>query len=114
MYLIFDSGESDLSVNVSAEAVSATVISLKWDHLRACGPVSHLSVKFSVKYTAVFSAASDITDRTGELIVTSTEAMLTGLTPYTNYSITVAVVNEMGNVGPYSYPTTNRTLEDGK
>ena len=98
-------------MNVTAEAESSTVISVQWDHLRACSPVGHLSVKFSMKYTAVFSAASD---RTGELIVTSTEAMLTGLTPYTNYSIIIAVVNEMGNVGPYSYPTTNRTLEDGK
>ncbi|CAI8021983.1 Protein sidekick-2 [Geodia barretti] len=106
------SGTSELSVNVTAEAVSSTVISVQWDHLRACSPVSHLSVKFSVKYTAVFSAVSEVINQTGELIVTSTEAMLTGLTPYTNYSITVAVVNEMGNVGPYSYPTTNRTLED--
>jgi hypothetical protein len=109
---IFKLGTSDLSVNVTAEAVSSTVISVQWDHLRACSPVSDLSDKFSVKYTAVFSAASEVINQTGELIVTSTEAMLTGLTPYTNYSITVAVVNEMGNVGPYSYPTTNRTLED--
>ena len=108
------SGTSDLSVNVTAEAESSTVISVQWDHLRACGPVSHLSVKFSVKYTAVFSAASEVINQPGEINVSSTEAMLTGLTPYTNYSITVAVVNEMGNVGPYSYPTTNQTLEDGK
>ncbi|CAI8054367.1 Protein sidekick-2 [Geodia barretti] len=106
---IFKLGTSDLSVNVTAEAVSSTVISVQWDHLRPCGPVSHLSVKFSVKYTAV---PSEVINQTEELIVTSTEAMLTGLTPYTNYSITVAVVNEMGNVGPYSYPTTNQTLED--
>ena len=101
-------------MNVTAEAVSSTVISVQWDHLRACGPVIHLSVKFSVKYTAVFSAASEVINQTGEIIVSLTEAMLTGLTPYTNYSITVAVVNEMGNAGPYSYSTTNRTLEDGK
>ena len=100
-------------MNVTAEAVSSTVISVQWDHLSACSPVSHLSVKFSVKYTALSSVASDIINRSGELLVTSTEATLTGLTPYTNYSFTVAVVNEMGNVGPYSYPTTNRTLEDG-
>jgi hypothetical protein len=104
-----------ISVNVSAEAVSSTVISVQWDHLSACSPVSHLSVKFSVKYSAVFSAASELINQIGQLIiVSSTEAMLTGLTPYTNYSITVAVVNEMGNVGPYSYPITNQTLEDGK
>ena len=101
-------------MNVTAEAESSTVISVQWDHLRACSPVSHPSVKFSVMYAAVFSAASEVIDRTGELFVSSTEAMLTGLTPYTNYSITVAVVNEMGNVGPFSYPITYQTLEDGK
>ena len=106
-YYHFDSGESDLSVNVTAEAVSSTVISVQWDHLRACGPVSDLSDKFSVKYTAMFSADS-------EVLIATSEAALTGLTPYTNYFITVAVVNEMENVGPYSYPITNRTLEDGK
>ena len=107
-------GTSDLSVNVTAEAESSTVISVQWDHLRACGPVSHLSVKFSVKYTAVFSAASEVINQPGELIVSSTKAMLTGLTPFTNYSIIVAIVNEMGNVGPFSYPITYQTLEDGK
>ena len=95
-------------MNVTAEAESSTVISVQWDHLRACGPVSHPSVKFSVMYTVVFSEVRNQTEET------TTEAMLTGLTPYTNYSITVAVVNEMGNVGPFSYPITYQTLEDGK
>ena len=97
-------------MNVTAEVVSSTVISVQWDHLKACSPVSDLSFKFSVKYTAVFSAASEVIN---ELFVSLTEAMLTGLTPYTNYSITVAVVNEMGNVGPYSYPITMQCDEDG-
>ena len=39
---------------------------------------------------------------------------LTGLTPFTSYSIQVAAVNEEGNVGLYSEPVTRRTLEGRK
>ncbi|CAI8006933.1 hypothetical protein GBAR_LOCUS4976, partial [Geodia barretti] len=45
------SGISETFALELAEAVSSTVISVQWDHLRACSPVSHLPVKFSVKYT---------------------------------------------------------------
>ncbi|CAI8019279.1 Neuronal cell adhesion molecule, partial [Geodia barretti] len=100
---------ASLFVNVTAEAVSSTVISVQWDHLSACSPVSHLSEIFMVHYTAV---SSGVMDKTSELIVSSTEAMLTGLTPYTNYSIKVAEVSEMGNVGPCSYPITMQSDED--
>ena len=37
--------------------------------------------------------------------------MLTGLTPFTNYSVQVAAVNE-GGTGPYSAPLTVETLQD--
>ena len=39
--------------------------------------------------------------------------MLTGLTPYTNYSVQVAAVND-GGTGPYSEPALIvETLQDG-
>ena len=38
------------------------------------------------------------------------ETALTGLTPSTNYSISVAGVNQHGDVGVYSQPVTVRTL----
>ena len=38
------------------------------------------------------------------------ETALTGLTPSTNYSISVAGVNQQGDVGVYSQPATVRTL----
>ena len=89
-------------MNVTAEAVSSKVISVKWDHLRGCSHVNDLSASFRVQYTA---------DKA--IIAKTTEIVLTGLTPYTNYSIKVAAVNEMGDVGPYSYPVTIQTPEDG-
>ena len=47
--------------------------------------------------------------QTGDL----SEAQLTGLTPFTSYSIRVAAVNKEGQVvGSYSQPLTARTKED--
>ena len=88
--------------------MSSTVISVTWDHLRACRAGSHLSANNSVtvEYTAVH--------QTKELFATASEALLVGLTPFTNYTIKVAIVNESGDVGPYSYPITVQTPEDGK
>ena len=38
---------------------------------------------------------------------------LTGLTPFTSYSVQVAAVND-GGTGPYSTPLTVETLQDGE
>ena len=50
-------------------------------------------------------------DQTGGL----SQAHLTGLTPFTNYSIAVAAVNKEGQVeGAYSQPLTVETNEDSE
>ena len=43
----------------------------------------------------------------------SRQHVLTGLTPFTNYSVQVAAVND-GGTGPYSTPLTVETLQDGE
>ena len=101
-------------MNVTAEAVSSTVISVKWDYLRACSQVIDLSVTFTVQYTVKSTVNNGTVKKTRELSAALTKAQVTGLMPYTNYSIKVAVVNEVGDVGPYSYPVTLQMPEDGK
>ena len=64
-------GTSELPVNVTGEAVSSTVISVTWDHLRACRAGSHLSANNSVlnaivEYTTVH--------QTKELFTATSEA----------------------------------------
>ena len=113
-YLFSNSGVFQLAVNVTAEAVSSTVISVKWDYLRACSQVTDLSVNFAVQYIEKSTVNSEVVKKTRQLNAALTKAQLTGLMPYTNYSIKVAVVNEMGVVGPYSYPVTIQMPEDGK
>ena len=42
------------------------------------------------------------------------ETSLTGLTPFTNYSIQLAAVNEEDEVGVYSDPLVRQTDEDSE
>ena len=100
--------------NVRATVVSSTVISVQWDGLSPCSQVNGLIVEYRVQYTAESSGVVQSIDQTGEWNVTGAEASLTGLTPYTNYSIQVAAVNEDGDVGHYTVLTTVQTAEDGK
>ena len=90
--------------------MSSTVISVTWDHLRACRAGSHLSANNSVLNTIVEYTT---VHQMKELFATTSEALLIGLNPFTNYTIKVAAVNESGDVGPYSYPITVQTHEDG-
>ena len=76
--------------------------------------VNGLIVNYIVNYTAESSDVVQSIDHPGEWNVTGAEVSLTGLTPFTNYSIKVAAVNEKGDVGPYSDPIIEQTGEDSE
>ena len=61
-------------------------------------------------YRLRYSNGTSIVNTSGE---ESRHHVLTGLTPYTNYSVQVAAVND-GGTGPYSNPLTVETLQDGE
>ena len=88
--------------NVAARIVSSTVISLQWDGLTPCSQVNGLIVEYTVQYTVVSSGLVQSINVAGEWNMMSAQTSLTGLTPYTNYSIQIAAVNEHGDVGLYS------------
>ena len=111
MYL-FIIGSSAIATMVEGEVVSPTAILVKWSIVRACSEGDGIVVKCRVHFTAESSGEVQHIDRTEELNVTK-KASLTGLSPYTNYSIQIATVNEHGVVGLYSYPITIQTPEDG-
>ena len=96
-----------------ATVVSSTVISVQWDGLLPCRLVNSLIVKYRVQYTAESSGVVQSTDESGDWD-DGGQTSLTGLTPFTNYSIQVAAVNEQDDVGPYSGPITVQTEEDSK
>ena len=95
--------------NVIATVMSSTVITVQWDGLDPCRHVNGLIVLYRVQYTEVASGVVQSNDVAGEWNVMNAETSLTGLTPFTNYSIQVAAVNEEGDVGLYSEPLIKRT-----
>ena len=96
--------------NVRALAESSTVISVQWDGLTPCRRVNGLIVKYRVQYTPQPDGMTQSIDQTaaGDYR-TGAETSLTGLTPFTNYSIRVAAVNEEGDVGLFSMPRMTLT-----
>ena len=95
-------------MNISVDRMSPTVILLQWDILKSCSSITNV-VRFRVQYTS--GGKLESVDQNEELHATKVEVSLTGLTPYTNYSIQVAVVDEV--VGPFTDPIVLVTLEDG-
>ena len=92
--------------------MSTTEISVQWNGLTTCRLVNGHIVSYRVQYTA--SGVDETRDRElrgGEDWMSGGEMLLTGLTPFTNYSIAVAAVNENGDVGLYSNPVTKFTLQ---
>ena len=104
-------GSSVLPVNISVERVGPRVISLEWDILKSCSLITNdnMVVRFRVQY--ISDGELKNIDQNEQLNVTKVKVSLTGLTPYTNYSIQVAVVDEV--VGPFTDLIILMTLEDG-
>ena len=98
-------------INVTAIVVNSTVISVQWDGLTPCRYVNGHIVEYRVQYTSDSSGVVGSKTKTGRWDDRGIETLLTGLTPYTNYSISVAAVNVKGHVGLYSNPITNQTAE---
>ena len=101
-------GTTVTPTNVRVKAISATNISLTWDDVRlTCCDI----VGYRVEWTAV----SDGKVQYQELAGAPSQANLTGLTPFTNYSFAVAAVNKEGQVvGTFSQPLAVETDEDSK
>ena len=83
-------------------------ISIQWAFISLCRARNGLITSYSIQYTAQPDGMVQ-TDQTEDLEIT-----LTGLTPFTEYSIEVAAVNEEGDVGVYSDPQDAMTDEDGR
>ena len=97
-----------------ATVVNSTVITVQWDGLDPCRHVNGLIVLYRVQYTEVASGVVQSKDMAGEWDVMNVETSLTGLTPFTDYSIEVAAVNVEDEVGVYSDPLVRRTNEDSE
>ena len=91
--------------------MNSTAISVQWDGLTPCKHVNGRIKWYRVQYTSESSGVVQSKDEDGEWNVTGAETSLTGLTPYTNYTIKVAAVNKKRHVGLYSSPITAEYCE---
>ena len=97
-----------------AAVVSSIVISVQWDGPEPCRHANGRIVLYRIQYTEVVSGVVQIKDEPGDWDVVNVETSLTGLTPFTNYSIQLAAVNEEDEVGVYSDPLVRQTDEDSE
>ena len=101
-------GAGEAPGGVRAEAESSTEISVQWSGLSTCRLVNGNIIKYRVRFRVSCG------DETGEMETEGDwkeggRVVLTGLIPLSNYSISVAALNQNGDVGPYSDPVTERT-----
>ena len=101
-------GAGEAPGGVRAEAESSTEISVQWSGLSTCRLVNGNIIKYRVRFRVSGG------DETGEMETEGDwkeggRVVLTGLIPLSNYSISVAALNQNGDVGPYSDPVTERT-----
>ena len=91
----------DVLTNTSIQSRSLDVAwrAVPCPHQR--GPITGYRLRYGID--------TSIVNITGEGI---RQHVLTGLTPFTNYILQVAAVND-GGTGPYSTPLTVQTLQDG-
>ena len=105
-------GAGEAPGDVRAEAESSTEISVQWSGLSNCRLVNGPITKYRVQFTT--NGRAETVDQVlgdGEDWRSGGRVTLTGLTSLTNYSISVAAVNENGDVGLYSEPLTLLTLQ---
>ena len=109
------SGAGEAPGNVVAEPEGPTEISVQWSGLSTCRLVNGAIAKYRVQYRVTGGNESRLEDveadsdwREGGSVA------LTELTPLTIYSISVAAVNENGDVGVFSDPVVTVTLNHCK
>ena len=99
-----------------ATAQNSSSIFVQWNGLTPCEHVNGLIVEFRVQYRELPSGPMQTLPHSvqSEMWNKPVEVSLTGLTPFTNYSIQAAPVNDQSQVGSYSDPVVTQTEEDSE
>ena len=111
-------GAAESPQYVHITKIQSSSIAVKWHGFSKCRYANGPIASFRVQYYAVPSGKLITTDRKVDFTryeySEGATIWLSGLTPYTNYSIQVAAVNILGHIGPYSDPITVQTAEDSE
>ena len=87
-----------------------TSVLVQWRNI-SCVELNSAPAGYTIHYRSESGVGDWNTINTESSITTLN---ITGLSPYTNYSIKVAVVNTLRDMGPFSSPVSVQTLEDSK
>ena len=105
--------------NVAAIVINSTAITVQWDHLYRCrdanGNITMYRVQFQgqPRETLCRNIDANVSIEVSRRNNTSGQTTVT-VTPFIDYSIQVAAVNEEGDVGVYSSAVTRTTPEGGE
>ena len=104
MYVYVCTGPVIPPANVMATVVNSFSITVQWNApSNPCRAINGLITSYSIRYTIQPNGIPETT--------LQSDITLTELTPFTEYSIKVAAVNENGDVGVYSEPEVVMTDE---
>ena len=92
---------------------NSTAIFVEWGRIEICRTANGRIVKYTVQYRVEPDGLVESVDRPGNWSG-GENVSISGLTPFTVYSVQVAAVNENGLVGVFSNPKIVQTEEDGK
>ena len=113
---IISPGSTAFLLTFRAKAQSSSSISVQWDRLTPCRDVNGLIVEFRVQYRALPSDPVQTLSHSvqSEMWNIPMQVSLTGLSPFTKYSIQAAPVNNQSQVGSYSDNVVTQTEEDSE
>ena len=99
--------------DVRVSVLNSTAIFVEWGRIEICRAANGRIVKYTVRYRIEPDGLVESVDRPGNRSG-GENVSISGLTPFTVYSVQVAAVNENGLVGVFSNPKIVQTEEDGK
>ena len=98
-------GAAEPPSNFRVSVINSTSIFVQWDIISICRAMNGLITSYSIRYTIQPNGIPQTTLQRDGLEITLT------VTPFTEYSIEVAAVNENGDVGVYREPEVVMTPE---
>ena len=106
-------GASVAPVDVEVSVLNSTALFVEWGRIEICRTANGLIAGYRIQYRTEPDGVVRSVDRPGNRS-SGGNISISGLAPFTVYSVQVAAVNVMGHVGAFSNPKTVQTDEDGE
>ena len=105
------SGATSPPSNVTVTAVNSSSILVIWGPIQSCRDRNGNIKNYNIKYQPVDGSGSVKNEIVSGMGSAGGQVLLDGLTPFTDYSIQVAAVNNQSTVGVFSTAVTGQICE---